>query len=150
MSRNNASGRFFVSPTALETWRRWHPHASDADALEAILSYAETAKQQADTDGGLMRFRATRPWRGFLLVAPPDRGKALPVVVDLAPPFDGWRPLGPHGGRREGAGKPAQGGPNPEYRKRLPPDVYAWIDAQDPAYVERLVRADMDAKRRLL
>lgn len=150
MARNDASGRFFVSPTAIETWRRWHPHHSDADALETILTYAETARQQPDTAGGLMRFRAGRPWKGYLLVALPERGKTLPVVVDVAPPFDGWRPPGPHGGRREGSGAKPQGGPNPEYRKRLAPDVYAWIEGQEPDYVERLVRADMDRKRKLL
>jgi len=146
MTRNNASGRFFVTPSAVDKWRRWFPHHSEEDALARLIDLSEEAKAKGEADNGLMRFRCERPLRIYLLVAPPERGRTLPAIVDLAPPHEGWRPPGQHGGRRPGAGKPSQGGPNPEYRKRLPPDVYAWIEAQAPDYIERLVRADM-AKR---
>lgn len=150
MSRNNASGRFFVSPTVIEKWRVWHPHHSDEEALATILDYADAAKQQPDTAGGLMRFRAGRPWRGFLLVAAPERGKTLPVVVDLAPPFDGWKPPGPHGGKRPGVGRPVAEVARDVYRKSLPLTQIAWLDSQDGLYLERLIQADMDAKKLML
>lgn len=141
--------RFFVTPSAVDRWREWYPHHAEEEARATILDYADDATDQGHTEGGLRKLRAKRPWRGYLLVAAPERGRILPTVVDLMPPYPGWKPAqpkpapGPRGGPRPGAGRPKQEGRSPDYHCKLPADVQDHIRSKPPGWLEQLIRATM-------
>lgn len=143
----SAAGRFFVSPTAVEHWRKdIAPGCTEAEALADIIDWAEDAEENGQTAQGLIKYRARRPLRCYFLVAPPERGRTLPSIVAVHKPYPGWRPpseRGPAGGARPGAGRPKQEGRSPDYHCKLPQDCQDYIRSKPPGWLEKLIRSSM-------
>jgi len=93
--RDGAAGRFFVTPHALEQWRRRYEHtrpkpldeAERARSLGELIREAEKAHRVKELHSGAVLWRSGKPRRARFIVDSAGHGR-LPVLITVLPPFD--------------------------------------------------------------
>lgn len=85
----SATGRWFITPTAVEQWQAIiSPGSTYEEALADIINWSADAERKGDLPNGLASYRVRSPLRCYFAVD--ESEQPLPALVAVLRPHSRW------------------------------------------------------------